>query len=145
MEKGLFPEVEMPLYGYGAWKAGNASVLLKSPDIRIGFTGLASPQTGKGLFLGMSCGAAVAVALRLARDLERGLIVAIAPDGGERYLSTPLYAEKEIPTFQVYNSLTRAKEAFEPYRPGEASLFVDGPALNSFLSLGAVPQGAVHL
>ncbi len=90
----------------------------------------------EGLFLGMSCGAAVAVALRLARDLESGLIVAIAPDGGERYLSTQLYAEKEIPTLQVYNSLTRAKEAFEPCRAGEASLFVDGPALNAHLSLG---------
>jgi len=90
----------------------------------------------EGLFLGMSSGAAVAVAIQLARDLERGLIVAIAPDGGERYLSTPLYAEKEIPTFQVYNSLTRIKEAFEPYRAGEASIFVDGPALNSFLTLG---------
>jgi cysteinyl-tRNA synthetase len=90
----------------------------------------------EGLFLGMSSGAAVAVALHLARDLERGLIVAIAPDGGERYLSTPLYAEKAIPTFQVYNSLTRAKEAFEPCRAGEATLFVDGPALNSFLTLG---------
>jgi cysteinyl-tRNA synthetase len=90
----------------------------------------------EGLFLGMSSGAAVAVALRLARNLDHGLIVAIAPDGGERYLSTPLYAEKEIPTLQVYNSLTRIKEAFEPHRAGEATLFVDGPALNSFLTLG---------
>jgi cysteinyl-tRNA synthetase len=89
----------------------------------------------EGLFVGMSSGAAVAVALRMARDLEQGLIVAIAPDGGERYLSTPLFAEKEIPTLQVYNSLTRIKEAFEPYKAGEAALFVDGPALNAHLSL----------
>jgi cysteinyl-tRNA synthetase len=89
----------------------------------------------EGLFLGMSSGAAVAVALRLARDLDQGLIVAIAPDGGERYLSTQLFTEKEIPTLQVYNSLTRAKEAFEPLRAGEATLFVDGPALNAHLSL----------
>ena len=89
----------------------------------------------EGLFLGMSSGAAVAVALRLARDLDHGLIVAIAPDGGERYLSTPLFTEKEIPTLQVYNSLSRTKEAFEPLRAGEATLFVDGPALNAHLSL----------
>ena len=89
----------------------------------------------EGLFVGMSSGAAVAVALRIARDLEQGLIVAIAPDGGERYLSTPLFAEKEIPTLQVYNSLTRTKEAFEPYKAGEAAVFVDGPALNAHLSL----------
>jgi len=90
----------------------------------------------EGLFLGMSSGAAVAVAIRKARELESGLIVAIAPDGGERYLSTPLYAEREIPSLQFYNTLTRAKEAFEPRRPGEAAIFVDGPALHAGLSLG---------
>ena len=56
----------------------------------------------------------------MARELEQGLIVAIAPDGGERYLSTPLFAEKEIPTLRFYNTLTRAKEAFEP-SAGEAA------------------------
>ena len=90
----------------------------------------------EGLFLGMSSGAAVAVALRKARELERGLIVAIAPDGGERYLSTPLYAEKEAPTLQFYNTLTQSKEAFEPRRAGEAAIFADGPALHTHLSLG---------
>lgn len=89
----------------------------------------------EGLFLGMSSGAAVAVALRKARELEGGLIVAIAPDGGERYLSTPLYAEKEAPTLQFYNPLTRAKEALEPRRAGEATIFTDGPALYNHLSL----------
>jgi cysteinyl-tRNA synthetase len=90
----------------------------------------------EGLFLGMSSGAAVAVALRKARELERGLIVTIAPDGGERYLSTPLFVEKEAPTLTLYNTLTRAKEAFEPRRAGEAVIFVDGPALHTHLSLG---------
>jgi|UniRef100_A0A7C5ALJ7 cysteinyl-tRNA synthetase len=89
----------------------------------------------EGLFLGMSSGAAVAVALRLARELAAGFIVAIAPDGGERYLSTPLYAEKEVPTLRFYNTLSRAKEAFEPRRSGEATVFVDGPALNGHLTL----------
>ncbi|OGP69445.1 MAG: cysteine--tRNA ligase [Deltaproteobacteria bacterium RBG_13_58_19] len=90
----------------------------------------------EGLFLGMSSGAAVAVALRQAREQESGFILAIAPDSGERYLSTPLYAEKPAPTLQFYNTLARTHEAFEPRRPGEASLFVDGPALYTHLSLG---------
>jgi cysteinyl-tRNA synthetase len=90
----------------------------------------------EGLFLGMSSGAAVAVAIRKARELERGLIVAIAPDGGERYLSTPLFTEKEAPTLCFYNTLSRTKEAFTPRRPGEATLFADGPALYDHLSLG---------
>jgi len=91
----------------------------------------------EGLLLGMSSGAAVAAALRLARELESGLIVAIAPDSGERYLSTPLYAEKEVPTLRFYNTLARAKDAFDPLRAGEATTFTDGPALYTHLSLGA--------
>jgi cysteinyl-tRNA synthetase len=97
----------------------------------------------EGLFLGMSSGAAVAVALRKARELESGLIVAIAPDGGERYLSTPLFTAKEAPTLQFYNTLIRAKEAFDPRRAGEAVIFTDGPALNALLSLGVARRLAV--
>jgi cysteinyl-tRNA synthetase len=90
----------------------------------------------EGLFLGMSSGAAVAVALRQAREMADGLIVVIAPDGGERYLSTALFVEKEVPTLRFYNTLARAKEAFEPRHPGEAAIFTDGPALYTNLSLG---------
>jgi cysteine synthase A len=45
------------------------------------------------MLCGLSCGAAVAVAARLAREDElRGkTIVAILPDAGERYLSTVLF------------------------------------------------------
>jgi cysteinyl-tRNA synthetase len=97
----------------------------------------------EGLFLGMSSGAAVAVAIRKARELDEGLIVAIAPDGGERYLSTSLYTEKEAPTLRFYNTLARAKEAFEPRRVGEAVIFADGPALHTHLSLGVARRLAV--
>ena len=44
--------------------------------------------TKEGLFVGTSSGAAVAVALRIAAKLDRGTIVAILPDRGDRYLST---------------------------------------------------------
>ena len=44
----------------------------------------------EGLFCGPSGGAAVAVALRMARA-ENGVIVAIVPDRGDRYLSTRLW------------------------------------------------------
>ncbi len=49
----------------------------------------------EGLFVGMSGGAATAAAAELAVSLEKGLVVVILPDGGERYLSTPLFAAPE--------------------------------------------------
>ena len=47
----------------------------------------------EGILAGVSCGAAIAVALRLTRLPEFGgkTIVAILPDSGERYLSGPLF------------------------------------------------------
>lgn len=47
--------------------------------------------TKEGLFLGMSSGAAVAGALQAAKKMERGTIVVILPDRGDRYLSTTLF------------------------------------------------------
>jgi cysteine synthase B len=47
--------------------------------------------THEGIFCGMSGGAAVAGALRLAAGLESGTIVVIIPDRGDRYLSTNLF------------------------------------------------------
>lgn len=47
--------------------------------------------TQEGLFVGMSSGAAVAEALRIAKDMDYGTIVAILPDRGDRYLSTNLF------------------------------------------------------
>jgi cysteine synthase A len=47
----------------------------------------------EGILSGISCGAAAAVAVRLAREPEfaEKFIVAILPDSGERYLNTALY------------------------------------------------------
>jgi cysteine synthase B len=42
----------------------------------------------EGLFVGTSAGAAVAVALQMARKMAGGTIVVILPDRGDRYLST---------------------------------------------------------
>ena len=46
----------------------------------------------EGLFMGMSSGAAIYVALKKARELKDGTIVVILPDRGDRYLSTSLFA-----------------------------------------------------
>ena len=45
----------------------------------------------EGLFVGMSSGAAVCGALRIAERIGKGTIVVILPDRGDRYLSTALF------------------------------------------------------
>jgi len=45
----------------------------------------------EGLFVGMSSGAAMYVALRKSSELKDGLIVVLLPDRGDRYLSTSLF------------------------------------------------------
>lgn len=53
----------------------------------------------EGILAGISCGAAVAVAVRLARlkEYEGRNIVVVLPDAGERYLSTPLFSAPIVP------------------------------------------------
>ncbi len=45
----------------------------------------------EGIFAGMSSGAAVAGALRVAAEMRGGTIVVLLPDRGDRYLSTALF------------------------------------------------------
>jgi cysteine synthase B len=45
----------------------------------------------EGIFVGMSSGAAMLAAYQLAKKIQRGRIVTIFPDRGEKYLSTKLF------------------------------------------------------
>ena len=47
--------------------------------------------TKEGIFVGMSSGAAMFGVLQVIKGLEKGLVVVLFPDGGERYLSTNLF------------------------------------------------------
>lgn len=48
----------------------------------------------EGLFVGISAAAAVCAAMRAAERLSSGVVVAIAPDGGSRYITDPLWEEE---------------------------------------------------
>src|SRR5699024_8674070 len=57
----------------------------------------AARQTAKreGILGGVSSGAAISAAIKVANKLGKGKkVLAILPDNGERYLSTPLYEEE---------------------------------------------------
>lgn len=90
----------------------------------------------EGIFAGMSSGAAVAVALRLAAEMEKGRIVVILPDGGERYLSTSLFVDKKKSGLLLYNTLTRRKEEFIPIEENRVGLYSCGPTLCRLMHVG---------
>ena len=45
----------------------------------------------EGLFVGISAGAAVTAALKIARSLKEGVVVALLADGGFKYASAPFW------------------------------------------------------
>jgi len=54
----------------------------------------------EGMLCGQSCGCALAASLKIAQQLKEqgkpGTIVCIFPDGGEKYLSTPVFANGTV-------------------------------------------------
>ncbi len=93
----------------------------------------------EGIFAGMSSGAAMAAALRLAKKADRGKkirIVVILPDGGERYLSTQLFTGKKDSGIKIYNTLTHKHENFVPIEEHRVTMYSCGPTLCRFIHLG---------
>lgn len=48
----------------------------------------------EGIFVGMSSGAAMLASVKTAEEIDKGVIVTILPDRGEKYLSTDLFDAK---------------------------------------------------
>ena len=92
--------------------------------------------TEEGLFVGMSSGAAMFVALEQARQMTDGTLVVILPDSGERYLSTPLFAVKEKVGLTLFNTMGRTKESFDPLIPDKVSVYSCGPTAHARMTLG---------
>ncbi|HMM39054.1 MAG TPA: cysteine synthase [Desulfovibrio sp.] len=80
----------------------------------------------EGILAGMSSGAALAGALKVAAGLSEGVVVAIFPDSGERYLSTSLYAPRSERGVKLVSAATG-----RPVTLASASgLYTLGPSLD---------------
>jgi cysteine synthase B len=95
---------DSPLHGIEGLKDMGSAIVpgiydasLADEDLRVsteeayGFTRRLA--TEEGLLTGVSSGAALAAALRVARAAERAVIVTVFPDAGTRYLSEPFWDE----------------------------------------------------
>jgi len=83
--KNMCEAIVPPIYNEGAL---SQKMVVEDDDA---FETARQLATHEGIFCGMSGGAAVAGALRLAAELDFGTIVVIIPDRGDRYLSTNLF------------------------------------------------------
>ena len=89
---------DSPFHGLEGWKHMDSAIVPAIYDPSLADELLGVPTEGaieltrrlsreEGLFSGISGGAAVWGALQVARRLDRGVVVTVLPDGGERYLS----------------------------------------------------------
>jgi len=62
---------------------------VETEDAYVAVKRLASEE---GFFVGYSSGAALVASMKVASEIDRGLIVTIFPDRGDRYLSTSFWA-----------------------------------------------------
>jgi cysteine synthase A len=83
---GIIPAVLDTQVYDGVFRVKNEEALRTAGDL----------AAKEGLLLGISSGAAAFAAIHTAKELGEGkTVLAIAPDTGERYLSTPLYSEED--------------------------------------------------
>ena len=92
----------------------------------------------EGIFVGMSSGAAMVVALKEAETMTKGTIVVVLPDSGERYLSTPLFTVRDKIKLNLFNTMSRRKEPFEPHLPGKVSMYSCGPTAHAKMHVGEI-------
>jgi len=91
----------------------------------------------EGIFVGMSAGAAMKVAIDEAQALGQGTVVALLPDGGERYLTTSLFVSETVAEpLHFHNTLSGKIEPLAPLKPGKVAIYSCGPSLDGPPDLG---------
>ena len=96
---GCQPEEGSQIPGIRKWPEAYLPKIYDKTNVdRIEYVGQAEAEAmtrrlamEEGIFAGISSGAALAVALRLAQQLENAVIVSIICDRGDRYLSTGVF------------------------------------------------------
>ena len=67
----------------------------------------------EGIFVGITAGATFAGALRICEEAPRGAtVLCMLPDTGERYLSTPLFAEIAVDMTNEELEISRSTPGF---------------------------------
>jgi cysteine synthase A len=75
----------------------------------------------EGIFVGISAGATFAGALQVAKDAPQGsTILAMLPDTGERYLSTPLFADISTDMTEEEQKISKSTPAAQMAPPAAA-------------------------
>jgi len=68
----------------------------------------------EGIFVGITAGATFAGALKICEEAPRGAtVLCMLPDTGERYLSTPLFADIEIDMTDEELEISRSTPSFQ--------------------------------
>ena len=97
------PEAEAPIQGLKSLKTSyipeiydesriDEKVYVSIEDAAHGSRMLALQE---GIFTGISSGAALHVAIETVEKMESGTLVVLLPDGGEKYISNPIYAPEK--------------------------------------------------
>jgi cysteine synthase B len=90
LEEGFVPPVLDPSVLDDRYLVGNREAVV----------GVRRLMAEEGIFAGLSSGAALAVALRVAAEMDRGSIVALLADDGSKYLSAGLW-NRDLDTLET--------------------------------------------
>jgi len=129
-------------YVPGIFKRNEPHQIINIPDEEA-FAKARQLAEREGIFVGMSSGGAMCAALTRAGQIEKGVIVVIFPDGGEKYLSTTLFSaeqpqagEEPASRLRFYNTLSKRKEVFKPINKDEVTFYTCGPTAHEPANLG---------
>jgi len=95
LDEGFIPEIFDPSVLDGKFLVSNADAIESLREL----------TEKEGIFAGVSCGAVMVAAKQVAREMERGTIVALLADGGWKYLSENVWTRDLDADEDVVDSL----------------------------------------